>query len=722
MIALFLSLLIVAPANSQSIVWEQTIGPFGGTVQGLVMDSNDRIWAGTTSGLYHSADLGQNWILLRNEFTQLSIEKLAINSKGDLFLRDRRFPFRGSLFRSSDDGQTWTELYTPLQNGIQSVSFNSADHLFLSGSVSPDSLATYRSTDNGESWVRLTDLIFRSFAFDSHSNIFAVTWSTAGGGGLGGDLYFSADNGDTWAQIDLDLVGSDGIWVVMISTEDHIFAGTKDQWIYRSTDHGVSWTQLTEGLSQQDFHMLFTHPDGDLFALAIGTILYRSTDNGESWTELKTFTSSVNFAVVASTGEILVGARSEGVLASSDKGATWIEKNNGMQNTSATLHVNLEGQVFANFRAHFNYLGIFRHDSAANTWSRVFPEFSRLRVILGKDIFAIRDGDYFRSGDAGATWTQVYWPPETPNDFALGPDGRILAATRRGVYRSTDKGENWHLLAGLRENSFGSLVINPEGQVFAGVTIGNSAGVFRSDDFGDSWVRTGYSAVSRPALYINPRGHLFATARASGLSAIIRSMNNGEDWSVVHYSESPIRLLRFNADDTIYAVEHAPSNQTGRYSGGIVVSHDNGATWIAMNDGLLFTDVRALTFDGGMHLFAGTDGGGVFRTVVPITSIDRASELLPSSFELEQNYPNPFNPATTIQYGLPQASRVNLRVYNLLGQQVKTLVDHEVKQAGYHAAIWDGRNGAGNIVASGVYLVRMQAGDFVRTRKMVWVQ
>ncbi len=97
-------------------------------------------------------------------------------------------------------------------------------------------------------------------------------------------------------------------------------------------------------------------------------------------------------------------------------------------------------------------------------------------------------------------------------------------------------------------------------------------------------------------------------------------------------------------------------------------------------------------------------------------------QLTPTTYELSQNFPNPFNPATTIRYGLPNSGRVTLRVYDLLGKVVVTLVDHALKEAGYHAAVWDGRNAAGNAVASGLYFVRVQVGNFVQTRKMLLVE
>jgi hypothetical protein len=92
----------------------------------------------------------------------------------------------------------------------------------------------------------------------------------------------------------------------------------------------------------------------------------------------------------------------------------------------------------------------------------------------------------------------------------------------------------------------------------------------------------------------------------------------------------------------------------------------------------------------------------------------------PTRFALDQNYPNPFNPSTSIRYyvGTETASRVSLRVYNVAGQLVKTLVDEE-KTPGEHQVIWDGKNQQGDDVASGVYFYRLSISDFSDSRRMV---
>jgi hypothetical protein len=115
------------------------------------------------------------------------------------------------------------------------------------------------------------------------------------------------------------------------------------------------------------------------------------------------------------------------------------------------------------------------------------------------------------------------------------------------------------------------------------------------------------------------------------------------------------------------------------------------------------------TTDG--HVTVSSDTA-TFRTSSTVLAVQKQEINLPKEFSLEQNYPNPFNPTTTIRYALPQRSHVTLIVFNLLGQQMATLVNGEV-EAGYHEVQF---NAVG--LASGVYLFRLQAGSFTQTKKL----
>jgi len=96
--------------------------------------------------------------------------------------------------------------------------------------------------------------------------------------------------------------------------------------------------------------------------------------------------------------------------------------------------------------------------------------------------------------------------------------------------------------------------------------------------------------------------------------------------------------------------------------------------------------------------------------------------VIPQKFDLSANYPNPFNPETTFSYDVPEESEVTIKVYNLLGHEVKTLFDG-YKQAGYYDDLtWYGKDERGENVSSGIYILRMQAGTFSKIRKMTLIR
>jgi hypothetical protein len=106
------------------------------------------------------------------------------------------------------------------------------------------------------------------------------------------------------------------------------------------------------------------------------------------------------------------------------------------------------------------------------------------------------------------------------------------------------------------------------------------------------------------------------------------------------------------------------------------------------------------------------------NTVISQGTKDIELTAVPDEFSLHQNYPNPFNPTTTILYDLPEAAMVYLVIYDVLGRQVRTLVNQDLT-AGYHKAVWDATDDLGRPLSGGLYIYRIQAGGFSKTMKMV---
>ncbi|MFQ5769914.1 MAG: T9SS type A sorting domain-containing protein [bacterium] len=111
----------------------------------------------------------------------------------------------------------------------------------------------------------------------------------------------------------------------------------------------------------------------------------------------------------------------------------------------------------------------------------------------------------------------------------------------------------------------------------------------------------------------------------------------------------------------------------------------------------------------------------VYSTGVSVVSVKEKINNKPTMYKLHQNYPNPFNPTTKIEYEIQKTGFANLKIYNSLGQLVRTLVN-EPKEVGNHSIIWDGRDDNKQIVPSGIYFYQLRIGDFVSNKRMIFLK
>jgi hypothetical protein len=155
---------------------------------------------------------------------------------------------------------------------------------------------------------------------------------------------------------------------------------------------------------------------------------------------------------------------------------------------------------------------------------------------------------------------------------------------------------------------------------------------------------------------------------------------------------------------------------------GLYRTTNSGANWTAINTGLpenlglIFPTILSLTSvpagTGGANLLAGTFFLGVWRRPVSeVTDVRPISSSIPDGFSLSQNYPNPFNPSTNIKYQTPNTNHVTLKVFDILGCEVATLVN-EVRQPGTYTVQWDASGHA-----SGMYFYQLRTGSFVDVKK-----
>jgi ligand-binding sensor domain-containing protein len=311
--------------------------------------------------------------------------------------------------------------------------------------------------------------------------------------------------------------------------------------------------------------------------------------------------------------------------------------------------------------------------------------------------------------------------PDFPYVFALAVSGsNLFAGTDGGVFLSTNNGASWTAVnTGLTNTGVLSLAVNGS-NLFAG-TFGG--GVFRSTNNGASWtaVNTGLGNRSIYALAVNG-SNLFAGTH----SGVFLSANNGTSWATVNTGlpNTEVYSLFVNGSNLF----------AGTDGSGMFLSTNNGTSWTAVNAGLTNAIVGSFAVSGS-NLFTATDRGGVWRRPLSemVTAVGDDFSQVPVGFELEQNYPNPFsngatsrapsagNPATTIRYQLPKTTEVVLKIYNIFGQEVRTLVNAR-QPAGVNSVVWDGRDQSGKEMSSGIYIYRLQAGEFTQSRKLSFVR
>jgi len=150
---------------------------------------------------------------------------------------------------------------------------------------------------------------------------------------------------------------------------------------------------------------------------------------------------------------------------------------------------------------------------------------------------------------------------------------------------------------------------------------------------------------------------------------------------------------------------------------GIYVTTDLGNNWIDITaniSSIAANHIRKILIDGE-YIYVRTSLGNVYKRKLSdvVTALDELSESVPTRFSLGQNYPNPFNPSTTISFSIPNSEFVSLKVYDVLGKEVTTLVNGH-KTAGIYSVQFTTDN-----LSSGIYFYTFKAGNFSETKKMI---
>jgi photosystem II stability/assembly factor-like uncharacterized protein len=357
---------------------------------------------------------------------------------------------------------------------------------------------------------------------------------------------------------------------------------------------------------------------------------------------------------------------------------------------------------------------------AANGAMAVDPQDSR-HVYLAHDGVSPGGTDVSQSTDAGRTWTRVvlgHAPPAAIVEVDPVDNSTVyLGAGPNILYRTTDRGGTWSLIA-MPQGTLVSLAI--AGTNDSVLYAGYFAGVFKSSDKGATWssLSLGIPLLHTVGVRVDPRDENVVYARVY-LQGVFKSTSGGTQWVQID-STIPSTQNRYQ---TMIINQKTPDELfIGTNANGDILfrSFNAGLAWEPYSNGL--PDFEATLMSIAMdtihnRMFVGTYGDpglqGIYTNDPTIVNVAESGQEFGTSLIIHQNYPNPFNPATTIEFLLPEAAAVHLRVYDVLGRQVATVAEG-ARAAGTHRVTWDAAG-----LAGGVYFGRLQVDGGVCTIKML---
>lgn len=336
----------------------------------------------------------------------------------------------------------------------------------------------------------------------------------------------------------------------------------------------------------------------------------------------------------------------------------------------------------------------------------------------------------YKTTNGGVSWTTVLstggsagfingivFSSKTSPTFGIAQsDPPNNTGTPYYVAVTTNGGTNWTVTnppgitgAASAQNS----IVVIDNQFYGFALNAGTARVYFTTNGGTNWTigNLGVSGAFVGGFAVSLDKQTFIAASSTSLPNIARSTNGGTSFSLVNVGGGVTAYCNMKwvlGTNVCYLTsDQGPS-------GCALKSTNGGANWTIMttagcND---ITHMDLVYTSGVVYAYAVNDSGNVIKLVDNLVGVNNGNANIPSEYKLEQNYPNPFNPATTINYSLPKASYVTLKVYDVLGNEVMAVVN-EYKTAGSYSTSVDGTN-----LSSGVYFYRLEAGNYTDTKKM----
>lgn len=643
-------------------------------------------------------------------------------------------PNDAGIYTSTNNGTNWVRNSTGLGTSSPSVRafVQRGDTLFVG--VFSGGAGVYRKALAATSWtidtLGLGARGINALYVDGAGNIYAGLNPTTPGG-----VFCRAVNSSSWSQT---ILGGQSVWG-FIGVGSEVLIGS-NLWAVSRTTNFSSLTISNTGINALSVLALKVGSDGNLYAgMNSNGGVQRSTDNGATW-QMDTVGLGARtvWALEEVNGTLYAAASSNGVFRRTLTG--WVPANTGIATRTVDCLLANGDTLIAGLILSGTNPVIYRTTNGGSTWLAGtvtgVPSLGSVRS-LGKDnlgnLYAGMSSTptvlrgLLKSTNGGATWapSNGIMNPLNEEFYAIAfnsvTNTLYAAPNVSGVFKSTDAGATWVSDSTGMSATVDDILIPTtlppssglQGSMLAACLGQNTeGGVFVKRINETAWSRNGLDLFSVNAL-AEKNGVLYAATNHSSIYKV-NYVNIG----------LPVELIEFGYRKTNQGVELFWKTVSEQNNEGFQIErrHEN-SVWQTIG----FVRGKGTTTQAQSYSFVDEQASGKmfyrlkqldFNGAFQYSNTIEVNLTAPETFELAQNYPNPFNPSTNITYQLPMTSNVKLEVFDMLGRKVATLVDARQEAGTYVATL----NGTAHNLASGVYFYRLQAGNFIATKKMMLVK
>ena len=580
--------------------------------------------------------------------------------------------YNGKIYKTINSGESWIEQISNVNSALFDSYFISENIGWIVGWNDGNSgNRVLKTTNGGINW---------NTVYEDYSNrfLYCISFIDSLNGFIGGDegkILKTQNGGQSWSVI---YQGDeyDSFQSIFFSDQLNGWAvGSPDNLIVHTNNAGQNWNKINSGINEpmyDFFNDVFFSSNLVGWVFNSGRAFYKTTDGGESWFNQSKDFLRVSFTSIDFLDEnngLGTGYRNI-ILKTQDGGLNWTTTTSNPRSLNKVKFISptvgyTAGTKSENIPGYDIYKGlILKSTNGGIEWTEnysggTFSDF--------EDIFFINNtigwftgyipGIAFKTTNGGDEWILQ------GNQFSYNHihsiffiDENIGYAAGGKIYKTTNGGNEWHELSFIPPSAIISLY-------FITSNLGFAVGIedlFRTTDGGDTW-----NTIMEPITYFNKI--LFineTTGYVLGTDFIFITTNQGNTWTRQH---------------------------TPKHWGLRDISFINpNLGWVVGSNGFLMNTINGGTFIG-------------YENPSPILE----------DFLLYQNYPNPFNPTTTIKYQIPKTSLVSIKVYDILGREVVTLVNEE-KPAGNYDVEFDGSE-----LSSGIYFYKLQTESYSSVKKMI---